>query len=107
MSYDLFAVAEAIHNQLTLRPSISLKSLALALGIDRHTINRALVARYKQPFRQLQAAALIERLTAMLRDQPTRSIKEISAEIGFQQARSLSRRVTRLTGKPPTIHRRP
>jgi AraC-like DNA-binding protein len=105
--YDLCRLAYEICNRLEACPTLSLNTLAKDAGVDRHTAARALRARYFKSFRDLQTTILISIVRQRLSESPSRSIKEIAADIGYAHARSLSRRVRRATGLSPAAYRRP
>jgi methylphosphotriester-DNA--protein-cysteine methyltransferase len=106
MAYDLMAIADIVLAQLEAMPLMSSKAIAETLGVARHTVQRAVRVRHDMSFRQLQAAVLRDHFARSLEASATKSVKEISAALGYEHSRSLSRRSRQLLGLTPTQFRR-
>jgi AraC-like DNA-binding protein len=98
MACDRNAIAERIRGALRQNPRLTLEAVAAALDIGRHTARRALSAVFGKSFRDLQRDAIAEAVKAKLEQQPASSVKEIAFEMGYEHARSLSRRWRRIAG---------
>jgi AraC-like DNA-binding protein len=83
-----------------------LHDLAAELRVGRHTIQRALRIHGRTSYRKLQGSILRDELVRRVAAEPTLSIKEIAAGLGYEHGRSLSRRFRQLTGQSPTARRR-
>jgi transcriptional regulator GlxA family with amidase domain len=82
-------------------PRMRLSEIARALGVDRHTIENAMISRRKVTFREYKRRRLLQAARKML-DQPHLSVKEIGITLGYSSAASFSRFVQQSTGKSPS-----
>lgn len=106
MAYDRDAITASVRQLLRSNPRLSLRAIAVDLGIDRHTISRALIASTGQPFREIRTAIEREMYAEALRTSGTRSIKEIASQFGHTHSRSFARRWKQMTGMAPSQSRR-
>lgn len=106
MAYRLSSVAALVHEHLERQPSTTVRTLARRLGIERHTIQRALRARFRVSFRDLQRTILEREVRKRLTESPLSSIKEIAIGLGYQHPRSLTRWARRSLGESPTAYRK-
>jgi methylphosphotriester-DNA--protein-cysteine methyltransferase len=82
-------------------PRMRLTEIAGSLGVDRHTIENAMLSCRKITFREYRRRHLIQAARKML-DQPHLSVKEIGIMLGYTSAASFSRFVQKATGKSPS-----
>ena len=96
MAYEHKEIAEAVVRILLEAPRTTLGALSKRLGIERHTIRRALVSYFGITFRELQQKCLLVRAAA-IRGEGGRqhSAKEVSFALGFKSATSLARLMRR------------
>lgn len=77
----------------------SLNDIARELGVERHTIERAVRSVTGRGFRDLQQTILLEIATSRLRE--GRSIKEVAFDLGFGSPQAFHRFVRRSSGRTP------
>jgi methylphosphotriester-DNA--protein-cysteine methyltransferase len=80
---------------------IRLYEIALALGVDRHTIEKAMRSVRGMSFRDYKRRELLYRAHALL-DKPTVSVKKAGESLGYSHGSSFSRFVHKSTGKTPS-----
>lgn len=90
MAYDLNQLAVVAQRRMENAPVILLKDLATQLGVDRHTVSRALRLKFGSSYRELQRQCILRRLAALSCGQP-RSRKELAYAIGYSHPTSLAR----------------
>jgi AraC-like DNA-binding protein len=91
MSYDLGAVFKRATAALHEDPSQGLKAVSEALGVERHTIERAFRLNVGKPFSLFRRELLLERSLELLASKPTQSIKEIAFLLGYKSQRAFAR----------------
>lgn len=94
MAYDHDAIVWQVTKLLTAQPGRSLESIAAHLGIERHTITRALKDAGSGTFEAVQASAILAALDRVWAEGSLKSKKELAASLGLAPA-SLSRWITR------------
>lgn len=87
-------------------PRTSLSAIAQRLGVERHSLERAVRRVTGKNFRQLQAEAVLRKAVDLLALEPSRSVKEISFLLGYKSSRAFSRFVRRASGNAPRELRR-
>jgi methylphosphotriester-DNA--protein-cysteine methyltransferase len=97
MAYDLTALAELVYRRVRQQPTARLTGISCALGVDRHTLAKALKHRYGVSYRNLQRQILLEELEAHIEGQPAETTKALGFAFGYQHPQSFSRRVRQLT----------
>jgi AraC-like DNA-binding protein len=102
MSYQSAELAKLVHAELRRRPTAKLGELAQKIGVDRHTLARAVRATHGVSFREFRTTILSVMIQAQVCTRPSASIKEISATFGYGHSQSFSRMVRRVTGIAPT-----
>ena len=111
MSYDHGRIAAKVKAKLEVDPNTTLVSMCRTLGIDRHTVDRALAGHFGMTFRELKNQVRDEKIKAALSHDEVRSVKQAAHEAGYGSAASLARRTRRAVGMTPatvrTRHRRP
>ncbi len=99
MAYNYNKLALRATQILNDEPGTSLKFIAGELGVDRHTIARALRQVLSCTYRDLQAKAYVKRI-AHLRSLPEcASLSGHAQMLGYTSARSASRRARCLLGR--------
>lgn len=83
--------ARTVEMMLSSCPQLSLSKIASELGIDRHTLERALLRTRRKAFRELRAEILASKAAVLLRQVPPLSVKEVAFMLGYESARSFSR----------------
>lgn len=99
MVYDLRRIFLQVTRQLEMTPSMSLTQIADKLGIERHTIAKAIKDASGLAFREFRASVLLKRTYDLLKDESNRTIKEVAFALGYQSQGSLSRFVRTATGQ--------
>jgi len=87
---------------LSTLPRKPLGDVARELGVDRHTVERAVISRTGKTFRQLQHEAVVARAVRLLNCEPARSVKEVALLLGYTSASAFSRALRRDCGESPT-----
>jgi AraC-like DNA-binding protein len=98
MVYDLHRIFVQVARRLEMAPSISLRQVSESLGVERHTVEKAVKSATGVTFREFRRSILLKHAEGLLRDQPTRSIKEVAFVLGYRSQGSLSRFVRMATG---------
>jgi AraC-like DNA-binding protein len=98
MVYDLHRVFLQVIRHVETRPTISLAQLSSNLGIERHTIAKAIKNATGLSFREFRNNVLLKRACGLLKDESNRTIKEVAFAIGYQSQGSLSRFIRIATG---------
>jgi AraC-like DNA-binding protein len=101
MAYDLRSIFDQIHSHLQFTPTISLTQLQVLLGINRHTLLKAVKTQTGQTFRELRSEVLVQYISLSLTEHPCSNLKEISFSTGYKSQRSLSRFVKATVGLSP------
>jgi AraC-like DNA-binding protein len=105
--YDRRSLAGCVANLLESRPSLSLKSISLEIGADRHTIESALVEFSGLPFRALRKMVILRKATDLLISTPACSVKDVAATLGYGSGRAFTRAFKESSGCTPTSFRNP
>lgn len=90
MTYDRHVIAQMIRRQLRQSPGLSKAAAALALGMDRHTVDRALGS-LATTFEELRSENRRQIVEAADRRNRVLTKKELMAALGFHSSKSLSR----------------
>jgi len=105
MAYLRTTLLELAHGYLSRSPGIKLVDLARVCSVSVVTLARAMRTEdgrtYRAWHRELLESAAKEYLVGL----PPRSIKEISASLGFSRSSSFARWFCRQTGLSPTAYR--
>lgn len=102
MAYDLDSLARQTKNLIVNERSITLTEVSRRLGVDRHTLEKAVVTVAGMNFRHFRHRLLFDEAVAMLRAEPNLSVKEVAFKFGFSSQRSFGRFIKSISGKPPT-----
>lgn len=98
MVYDLRGIFMQVARNLEIAPSMSLTQLSNALGIERHTVEKAVKHATAMTFREFRNGILLKHARGLLRDQSNRTIKEVAFMLGYRSQGSLSRFIRSATG---------
>ena len=93
MAYDYSQICDLVQTAVQARPQLTLRLIATQLGVERHTITAAIRATRGESFREFKNAAIARRAHELLCMDGTRSIKEISYDMGFRSPRSFERAI--------------
>jgi AraC-like DNA-binding protein len=99
MAYDPQRILLQITRYLDMTPSISLTQLSNRLGIERHTIEKAVKKATGSTFRDLRTSALLKHAHRLLKDDSNRTVKEVAFALGYRSQGSLSRFIRITTGR--------
>ena len=92
------SVFNHIDSLISANPRLRLQELAQTVGIDRHQIEQEIRERCGFCYGELKRRARLKRVLALLLEEnPSRSVKEIAAEVGLTP-NHLSRFVRSMTG---------
>ncbi|HET9784442.1 MAG TPA: hypothetical protein VFP94_05705 [Terriglobales bacterium] len=89
MAYDPVLICRCLEDHLARAPRLRLSQLAAGLGVDRHTITRAL-ASSGQSFRAMQEEATRTAMERLAAADPPRSGKMLAEELGFSSPVALA-----------------
>ncbi len=106
MAYDLLQLLAQVQAQLHASPAASLAGLSRALGVSRHTIERAVGSGTGKTFRQLRRELLFGKAADLLKAGGALSIKEVAFMLGYKSPQAFARSVKRSCGCSPTELRR-
>lgn len=106
MSYDYAAIATYVATRVKADSSICMRSICEEQQIDRHTVNRALIAVLGVRFNQLKAQAKAERIRRILTDGQVKPISQAAAEAGYASASALGKHTRKVLGITPSAIRR-
>src|SRR5579864_1697365 len=98
MAYDLDWIFLQVEKHLEGTPSLSLTQLSTLIGVERHTLERAVKNVTAQTFRDFRNGILLKHARGLLRDEPHRTIKEVAFILGYRYQGSFSRFIRTETG---------
>lgn len=101
MAYNLFGLADQAQRQLLTNPGMTLSQLSGHLGVARHTVTKALHARFGRSYRQCRREALLMWTAKLLFEEHPRSIKEIALTLGYKSPKAFARFVRNAWGLSP------
>lgn len=102
MAYNLRRLFLEIRSCLSSNPGLRLDQLQSHLGIERHTIERAVLEATAASFRAYQKRNRLETALALLTHAGKLSGKQIAAELGYKSSAAFSRFIKTATGETPT-----
>ncbi len=105
MTYNHPKILQELDMLVSRNPRIQLSEISSRLGMNRHTIERAVLTSKKMSFREYRTAHLLQRATWMLKESGL-TVKQIGAGLGYPSLSSFCRFVHRSTGKSPCQLRR-
>jgi AraC-like DNA-binding protein len=101
MAYDASLLLQRIEENLATRPRMSLSDMARQLNVERHTIERSVRSGTGGTFRELQDEKLLAQALRLLTEEPARSLKEVSFELGYSSPRAFRRFIKEAWGTSP------
>ena len=101
MAYDLIGVFEQAVGVLKENPRRGLKPISEALGVERHTVERAFQLKTGKPFRSFRRELLLERSMGLLASKCAVSIKEVAFLSGYRSERAFARFIRDASGCSP------
>ena len=102
LTYAHRSLFSRIAERLSINPCSRLQILALELGVDRHTLLKAVKQETRLSFRAYQRRRCVEFAIALLVQSGELSEKQIAARVGYQSPDAFSRFIRRETGKTPS-----
>jgi AraC-like DNA-binding protein len=101
MAYNVRLLLQRIEENLATRPRTSLSEIARQLNVERHTIERSVRSGTGRTFRELQDENLLVQALRLLTEEPGRSLKEVSFELGYSSPRAFRRFIKQAWGTSP------
>jgi len=101
MRHDCHQLVDAAMRLMAGVPARPLVEVASLCGVSRHTLMRAFSCSVALPCGEVRRRCIGRKMQALMRATPPKSIKEISAELGFATPRSLARWVKHENGLVP------
>jgi AraC-like DNA-binding protein len=101
VSYDHRLLGERISQSLHRNPGFSLGELSRELRVSRRTLQNVVNISTGRTFRDFREDVLVERAKHLLESHPTRTIKELSFDLGYKSPRSFARAIRRACGSSP------
>lgn len=101
MSSKQDLLLNAVIRRLNRAPFTPLGKLARELHVSRRTLQNIVKLATGKTFRKLHDELLVRRVKTLLESDPTRSIKELSFELGYKSPRSFARAVKQECGSSP------
>lgn len=101
MAYDLNGLYTRIQRSLSSTPYMSLHALSARLGVERHTIEKAVKQATSKTFREMRNDLLLKHARNLLDSNPNQSIKEVAFKLGYRSQRSFSRFIKSSLGCSP------
>jgi AraC-like DNA-binding protein len=102
MSYDHSKIVVRLQKLLADNIHISLLEASQQLGVERHTVEKALKQITGRSFREYRQRILLDQALRLLVQEASLSTKEIAAQLGYGSGTAFSRFVRRQTGRSPT-----
>jgi len=102
MAYSYSSIVDSVRRALENNPSATLGSVAIRLGIERHTITKAIRIANGMCFRKFKQFVVLSKAQDLLSAEEVRSIKEVSYSSGFNSPRSFHRSIVKAFGMSPS-----
>jgi hypothetical protein len=96
MAYDPLALAALVRECLGAAPLTPLGRIAASARVHPHTITPALKSVDGNTYRQVQAAALRDRVARVRTPDPLGATKAVAFDVGYGHPSSLARRIRRV-----------
>lgn len=106
MSYDSSRLFDRARSALAVRPRTNLSALSRQLGVDRHTLEKAIRAERGISFRELQREIILSYILEALRSGSDVSPKEIASNLEYSSVQAFTRFVRKVSGETPAKLRR-
>ena len=101
MAYDRRRLFGRISERLSANPRSRLSEIARELGVERHTIEKAVRHIRRMSFREYQQKKLLERALVLLNENGESREKEVAGELGYASLEAFIRFIKAQTGKTP------
>ena len=98
MAYYLHGLCEAIIRLLTENPGSGLKTVAAKLGVERHTIEKAVKTCKGVTFRDLRSQIIVSSARRMLVEEPCLTVAQVAHRLGLSSGQTLTRTLKKHTG---------
>jgi AraC-like DNA-binding protein len=106
MTYEITIVFEKAVAALEENPWRHLRAVSEALGVERHTVERAFQSRAGTTFRTFRREMMLAKVKDLLASHPTAPIKEVAFNLGYSSSRAFARFVRNAFGCCPCELRR-
>ena len=106
MAYDHQQIVFLLRQLLAENRQIRLQEAAQQLGIERHTIEKALKEITGSSFREFRQRVIVNEALRMLESNDCLSTKEIAVYLGYGSGTTFARFLRKQTGQTPTELRR-
>lgn len=90
VSYDSHLIASAVVRLLSNQPALRLTAMSRSLGVDRHTITRALDREFSLDFKGLRHRMRVESIETAAANERICSLKGLAVSMGFGSSRAAS-----------------
>ncbi|MFZ0961286.1 MAG: helix-turn-helix domain-containing protein [Terriglobia bacterium] len=91
MAYHLMGVFEQAVKALEENPRRGLGDISAAVGVERHTLERAFQSNAGKSFREFRRELQVEGSIDLLRHSPAASLKQIAFLLGYESERAFAR----------------
>jgi len=105
MTYSRRIILKKIDILMLEHPRIPLSAVSRSIGVERHTIEKAVRASRQMSFREYRRSKLSRKAQKLL-EGSTLTVGEIGVRLGYNTISSFSRFLQRSTGKSPSQYRR-
>lgn len=102
MAYDLNHLFSQVRSRLAADGLLSLNDLSHDLGVERHTIEKAVRLATNGSFRDLKQGRQYDKACSMLAETPDRPLKELSFTLGYSTVQAFHRFIINRSGLCPT-----
>lgn len=99
MVYDPRGIFLQVAQHLERMPSMTLTEICNNLGIERHTVQKAVRNATNVTFREFRNTILLKHAHRLLNGQSNLTIKEVAFILGYRSQGSLSRFIRTATGR--------
>lgn len=102
MSYDHIKIVVWLEKLLVDNIQLQLVEASQQLGVERHTLEKALKETTGSSFRRYRQRMLLEQAIRLLVEEGGLSTKEIAVQLGYGSGTAFSRFIRKQTGHSPT-----
>jgi AraC-like DNA-binding protein len=106
VAHDLARIFGRVESLLTQRPRMALSDLSRELGVERHTVERAVRDAKGKSFREFHREFVLSHITETLLAGSDLSLKEFAADLGYSSVQAFTRFVSKASGTTPARLRR-
>jgi two-component system response regulator YesN len=101
MAYNLAEIAKRVRRLIDSKPRITLQEVAQSVGVERHTVEKAIRLEFARSFRAVQQRSTLRKARALLLQSPMLSVKEVAFALGYRSPQAFSRFCRALLGCSP------